>query len=60
MWDDPERLELPAKTVGEQRYILIGKIKGKYWSAIFMIRDEVTRIISIRRARIKEVEAYED
>ena len=60
LWDDPERLELPAKTVGEQRYILIGKIKGKYWSAIFMIRDEVTRIISIRRARIKEVEAYED
>lgn len=60
LWDDPERLELPAKTVGEQRYILIGKIKGKHWSAIFMIRDEVTRIISIRRARIKEVEAYED
>ena len=25
LWDDPERLELLAKTVGEQRYMLIGK-----------------------------------
>ena len=60
LWDDPERLELPAKTVGEQRYMLIGKIEGKYWSAIFMIRDGKTRIISMRHARVKEIEAYED
>ena len=60
LWDDPERLELPAKTVGEQRHMLIGKIEEKYWSAIFMNRDEKTRIISIRHARIKEIEAYEN
>jgi len=58
--DDPERLELPAKTVGERRFMLIGKVEGTYWSAIFMIRDEKTRIISIRHARIKEIESYED
>ena len=60
LWNDPERLELPAKTVGEQRYMLIGRIERKYWSAIFMNRDEKTRIISIRHARIKEIEAYEN
>jgi len=60
LWDDLERLELPAKTVGEQRYMLIGKIEGKYWSAIFMTRDRKTRIISIRHSRIKEIEAYEN
>lgn len=60
LWIDPERLEVPAKTVGEQRYMLIGRIDGKYWSAIFMNRDEKTRIISIRHARIKEIEAYEN
>lgn len=60
LWEDPERLELPAKTVGEQRYMLIGRIDGKYWSAIFMNRDEKIRIISIRHARIKEIEAYEN
>ena len=59
LWDDPERLELTAKTVGELRYVLIGKIKNKHWSAIFTIRDENTRIISVRRSQIKEVEAYE-
>lgn len=60
LWDDPERLELPTRTVGEQRYMLIGKIGGKYWSAIYTNRNEKTRIISIRHARIKEIEAYEN
>ncbi len=60
LWDDPERLELPAKTAGEQRYMLIGKIEGKYWSAIFTTRGEKIRIISIRHARIEVIEAYED
>ena len=60
LWDDPERLEIPAKTVGEQRYMLIGKIEKKHWSATFAIRDGKTRIISVRRARIKEIEAYEE
>ncbi|MEE8441088.1 MAG: BrnT family toxin [Spirochaetia bacterium] len=60
LWDDPERLELPARTVGEQRHMLIGKIRGKYWSAVFVIRGEKTRIVSVRRARTEEVEAYEN
>ena len=60
LWDDPERLELPARTVGEQRYMLIGRIGGMHWSAVFTIRGESTRIVSVRRARKEEVEAYED
>jgi len=60
LWDDPERLELPAKTVGEQRYMLIGKICNKHWSAVFTICGEKTRIISVRSARHKEVAAYEN
>jgi uncharacterized DUF497 family protein len=60
LWEDPERLEVPAKTDEEQRYMLIGKISGKYWSAVFTIRDDKTRIISIRRSRTKEINAYEN
>ena len=60
LWADPERLELPARTVGEQRYMLIGKIRGKHWSAVFTIRGEKMRIVSVRRARTEEVEAYEN
>ncbi len=59
LWDDPERLEITAKTVEELRYMLIGKIQNKHWSAIFTIRAKKTRIISVRRSQIKEIEAYE-
>ena len=60
LWDDPEHLELPSRTVGEQRYMLIGKIRGKHWSAVFTIHGEKTRMVSVRRARMEEVEAYEN
>lgn len=60
LWDDPERIEIPAKTLGEQRYMLIGKIQSKHWSAVFAVRGEKTRIISVRRARTKEVDVYEN
>ena len=60
LWEDPDRLQLPARTQGEPRLMLIGRIAEKNRSAIFTIRDDRTRIISIRRSRTKEVEQYED
>jgi uncharacterized DUF497 family protein len=60
LWEDPDRLQLPARTQGEPRLMLIGRLGVKHWSAIFMIRDDRTRIISIRGSRTKEVEQYED
>ena len=51
---------VPARTQGEPRLMLIGRIGDKRWSAIFTIRDDKTRIISVRRSRTKEVERYED
>ena len=59
LWEDPDRLEIPANVSIEKRYILIGKIKDKHWSAIFTYRSGKTRIISVRRARKQEVKAYE-
>ena len=59
LWDDPHRLEVPAKTQPEKRLVLIGEIAGLYWSAVFTLRMEKARIISVRRARKQEVEAYE-
>ncbi len=60
LWDDPDRLQVSARTEGEPRVMLIGRIGEKHWSAIFTIRDELTRIISVRRSRAKEVEKYEE
>jgi hypothetical protein len=59
LWEDVDRLLVPARTQGEARYMLIGKIGQKHWSAIFTYRGEVIRIISVRRARKEEVDVYE-
>ena len=59
LWEDPDRIEVPAKTTDEQRYVIIGKIAGKHWSAVFTYRNERIRIISARRSRKEEVELYE-
>jgi hypothetical protein len=59
LWKDPDRIEIPARTVDEPRYLLVGKIGDDHWSAIITYRDEKIRIISARRSRREEVEIYE-
>ena len=59
LWNDVDRLEIPAKTLDEPRYLVIGKISDKCWSAVITYRDENVRIISVRRSRDEEVELYE-
>lgn len=34
LWEDPQRLEIPARTEDEPRYLVIGKIEDKHWSAV--------------------------
>ncbi len=59
LWDDPWLLEAPARTVDEQRFIVVGRIGGRHWSAICTRRGDRIRLISVRRARKEEVERYE-
>jgi hypothetical protein len=59
LWDDPDRIEIPAKTIDESRFLVIGKISKKYWSTIITYREDNIRIISVRRSRKEEVEIYE-
>jgi hypothetical protein len=59
LWNDPDRIEIPAKTIDEQRFLIIGKISDKYWSCIITYRIEKVRIISVRRSRKEEIEIYE-
>ncbi len=48
------------ETADEKRWALIAKIQGKTWTAIYTVRDESVRLISVRRARTKEVRLYEE
>lgn len=59
LWDDPRLLEVPARTTDEPRYMVIGCIDQKHWSAVITYRNDSIRIISVRRARSEEVEIYE-
>ena len=59
LWDDPELMEIPARSTDEPRSLIIGRIGGKHWSAVITYRDGSTRIISVRRSRHTEIELYE-
>lgn len=59
LWGDPYLLEIPAKTVDEPRYVVVGNLGGKCWSGVITYRGNNIRIISVRRARSKEVDLYE-
>lgn len=59
LWNDPDLLEIPAKTEDEPRTIMIGRIGDKHWSAVITYRRERTRIISVRRSRNEEKDLYE-
>ncbi|MFT5425958.1 MAG: uncharacterized DUF497 family protein [Gammaproteobacteria bacterium] len=59
LWEDPNLLEIPAKTIDEPRFLIIGRIGSDYWSAVITYRYEKIRIISVRRSRNSEVAIYE-
>ena len=59
LWDDPRLLEILAKTEDEPRYLVIGLIHEKHWSAVITHRGANIRLISVRRSRTEEVALYE-
>lgn len=53
-------LELPSiQSKDEARFLVLGQIDFKNYTAIITYRGDVIRIISVRRSRQKEVELYE-
>ena len=59
LWEDTDRIIIPTKNLDEQRFLLIGKLNDKLWSAVFTLRKKRIRLISVRRARDNEKEIYE-
>ncbi|MBC2774353.1 BrnT family toxin [Rhizobium sp. AQ_MP] len=60
LWRDKLRLIIRAKYVGEARYALIAEMDGRLWVAVYVLRSETVRLISVRRARAMEKERYEN
>jgi len=59
LWNDNHRIEILTSYPIENRSILIGKINGRMWTAVFTRRGNTVRIISVRRSRRKEVNLYD-
>ena len=59
LWLDPNLIEIPARTDDEPRFLIVGRIGKKHWSAVITYRADAIRIISVRRSRSEEVELYE-
>jgi len=59
LWLDEWLLEAPARTDDEPRFLAIGRIGDRHWTAVCVRRGDATRIISVRRSRAQEIERYE-
>ncbi len=60
LWQDDDRIEVEGQDADEVRFIAVGKIWDRYWAAVTTNRADNIRIISVRPARRKERELYEE
>jgi len=61
LWKDENSLVIPANISDEEmRYALISKFNTKCYVAIFTMRVNIFRIISVRRCRKNEEINYEN
>jgi uncharacterized protein len=59
LWLDEALAEAPARSDTEARFLVVGRIAGKHWSAFVTYRGDSVRLISVRRSRPEEVAIYE-
>jgi len=60
LWQNENALIVPANIIDDEiRYALISRYNQKCYTAIFTLRNETFRIISVRRCRKNEEKHYE-
>ncbi|WP_080797015.1 BrnT family toxin [Arabiibacter massiliensis] len=60
LWADENLVELSSPYSLEPRFLVLGIMGGKHWTAIVTYRGQTARIISVRRSREKEVAYYDE
>ena len=60
IWNDPGAIKIEGSIQSEKRDLAIGKIGDKFWTVVWTLRGQNIRIISVRRARRKEIKSYEE
>jgi len=58
LWGDEKRIVVPARSSTGPREALVAALDGVYWTAVYTVRGDAIRIISVRRSRNEEIENY--
>ncbi len=58
LFDGRPLLTVPTRRDGEERFLSIGPIEGKFFAVVWTWRDGAIRIITARRARDAEEKRY--
>jgi uncharacterized DUF497 family protein len=58
LWADEMVKRLGVEHPAEPRFLVIGRIGSKHWTAVVTYRGQRVRLISVRRSRAEEVEEY--
>ena len=58
LWNVPA-FDQPSPFVRESRRLRTAKLDGRDWTAVYTLRGERVRLISVRRARPEEVTRYD-
>lgn len=59
LWDVPA-VVIRARTTGEERLMIIGRLGDKLYSCIYTMREDAVRLISARRSHRKEERLYHE
>jgi uncharacterized protein len=58
LWDDPRAAAVTLRYRNEPRFALCAKWNEKIWLAVYTLRGQKVRLISVRRARTNERAIY--
>ncbi|TAL27514.1 MAG: BrnT family toxin [Nitrospirae bacterium] len=58
LWLDEDRIDIEAPHPVEKRKIIIAKLHGRLWTAVYTMRSSAIRMISVRHSREKEEKLY--
>jgi uncharacterized DUF497 family protein len=61
VFDDPAHIVIASIRAGdgEERYKAIGVVDGRLWTAVHVVRGDVTRFMSVRRSNNGERKIYD-
>jgi hypothetical protein len=59
IWDDDGLIVASARAEDEPRWLAVGRIGRRHWTAVYTLRNGTVRIISVRRSRGDEIDAHQ-